>query len=199
MKAKITLFALISVFSASLASYAKDNTLIGSQKIVLDEFSIDTKNTVLLKNISCSKEEVKNGVVNLISFGRTDNSARRLTPTYRPLDNEAAWLIRQSECPSLLPHINGIGFHSLDEKTGDAVLYIAAFNQKKVDDKEWNSNNGIGKMRSLFQPEYDVINVIKFNAKCELKRQVLGLLDSKLICTILDVKGSVTFSVVNDK
>lgn len=168
-------------------------------QVKLLEFTVDATATDMRTLLKCSNTEVLKAVQHLISFSDKDNSLRDLKPTYRPLDNEAAWILKQEDCPGLKPYINGIGFHSYDEKTGDAVIYVSAFNQMKSNDREWSNNSGLGRMRMIFQPDYDVINVIKFPAKCEQvlvgKLSLIGVGEPQLVCTLNDKKGSVKFSV----
>lgn len=202
MRAVLTFIGTIGAFLFFTSGAGAVVLDASSNKVVLREFSIDATGTDVKKNIHCSQSEIENGLWNLISFDKSkDNSLRDLIPTYRPLDNQAAWYIDNNKCSSLAPYLNGIGLDSYDSKSGNAVIYLAAFNKKPIDQDEWNKSgdNGYSKMQLMFQPEFDVINVLKYPAKCELAypslSSKLGLSDPELACTLSDSKGLVRFAI----
>jgi hypothetical protein len=175
-------------------------------KVYLTDFSIDATNTQIAKQVACSVDEVAAGLINLISFKSSDdNSGRTLNPTYRPLDNDAAWFIDNKSCIDLAPYLNGIGFESYDIKTGNAVIYLAAFVKKENDENEWSNSKGDGytRMRLLFQPEFNTINIVKFNANCVfVDHPILSLVNlaaSELKCNIENGKGSLRLKVEKNK
>lgn len=169
-------------------------------KIVLREFSVDATQTAVRSTVHCSQAEIEKGQWNLISFSSdTDNSERELVPTYHPLQNQAAWFINNQECVGLAPYLNGIGFAAFDMNTGNAVIYLAGFSAKPIDQDKFQDGNTVTRLALMFRPEFDISNVIKFAANCALDYSKLSaklrLSDPEFVCTLSESKGSVRFAV----
>jgi hypothetical protein len=201
MKTFLLLVGVFGLFSSFGSAAEVLNT--ENNKLQLQEISVDATETFVNKPIHCSKSEIAAGVLNLFSFSREkDNSLRELVPTYRPLDNEAAWFIHNQACPDLLPYLNGLGFDTYDAATGLAVIYLAAFQPKAIDSEKWaaNKDNAYGRMQQFFQPDFAVTNILRFPAKCEVKRPAgwkrANHMETELVCTFTgQTQGTIRFAV----
>lgn len=152
-----------------------------SQRVALREFQIDVSKTSIEKIVHCSSAEVSRGL-RKGSVG----TYHRLSPSYRPLAGEGAWFISPSECPSLAPFTNGIGFTYYNAASGEGMMYLAYFTEKADQDE-------------TKLPEFGVTNTVLLPTKCEVTGQSWSdHTATELTCFFKDRKGQVIFDIQND-
>ena len=148
--------------------------------------------------IHCTEDEIKSGLLRHIWLGSGKAPGDRLEASYYPLERKASWLVSNDHCKSQKPFYNGIGFDFFDQKTGEAVVYLAGFNKQPVDENEWRqSQSGVERMVLMFKPNFEVINVHKYDAQCDFENGSLPVIGQRtwlgrsniLFCELADEQG----------
>ena len=194
-------------FQNLMFSHSSNSIPVFANKFKLHYFSINTSGLYEEGRwVTCRAADLKKAIVEpFIIKKQPDDSLRFLIPSFKPFEGKASWKILNStksedSCTSMAPYFNAIGLSSLNIHTGQAMIYLAAFEVKKINGFLGEKKSPDENLNLILNPDYTTKNLLSFPAHCSLftaKGIKTFLFNSELTCLLDNGRGTLTMKAIS--